>query len=808
LLFDKQCVIIYYFYRAKKKKKMNGKKCILFFQLRLHSLMKVRQNIFLFITLSLLSLSYAQEIGPVWYFGNKAGLDFNSGTPIALTNGALFSDEGCATLTDTNGQIMFYTNGNTVWNKDHVVMYNGTGLFGEVSSAQGVVIVQRPGSNTIFYIFTVHTQPIDAGYKGLRYSEVDMTLDGGLGAVTSNKNIFLATAIGEMLTIVRHSNGTDRWLAAVTYPDSKIFALLITAAGINTTPVISDGGPALPNYGWMGTMKVSPDGKKLAHSHLLSGVQLTDFDPATGVADQSITLTTDSMYGVEFSPSGKLLYTSSFNSFSNASFLKQYNLEAANIPASAVDVSLSNQTYDAGALQLATDGKIYYSRFNLLENLDVINNPDVPGTGCNYQADAVYLGGRTINSGLPSATQMRKMPTVIMADKFCLGDTTEFSLSSVVDANSITWDFDDGNFSNEVNPTHVYASIGTYTVSAAFTIGGVPQTLFKIIEILEMPTATQPPDMTVCEDENEHAVFDLSTQRATILGPLQLVDFSVGFYTSLEDAKAGVNFIAEQFTNTSNPQTIYARVTPDTANCYAITSFMLNVVKKPVLTMPDAFAFCQNGSVTITAPAGFSSYLWSTGATSQAIVVSKAGSYTVTVYMVIGGITCETVKTITVTESVKPKITHVEINDWTDANNAIVVTVSGNGNYQYSIDGINYQISPVFKELLPGKYIVYVKDIDGCGTDKQEVVLLMYPRFFTPNGDGENEVWTIKYAFFEPNIKIHIFDRYGKLINSFKGSEPGWDGLYNGYRLPATDYWFLVERNDGREHKGHFSLIR
>ncbi|RWW99644.1 T9SS type B sorting domain-containing protein [Flavobacterium cerinum] len=783
---------------------MDGKKLLSFFQTCLHSFMKVWQNAFLCLFFSCLSLSYAQEIGPVWYFGNNAGLDFNSGVPVVLTNGALVSDEGCATLTDANGQIMFYTNGNTVWNKDHVVMDNGTGLFGNVSSAQGVVIVQRPGSNTIFYVFTVDTQPVDAGYKGLRYSEVDMTLDSGLGAVTSNKNIFIATAIGEMLTIVRHSNGTDRWVAAVGYPDNKIYATLITAAGVNTTPVVSDGGPALSNYGWMGAMKVSPDGTKLAHSHLFSGVQLSDFDPATGLADNYITLTTDSMYGVEFSPSGKLLYTSSYTS----STINQYNLEAADIAASAINISPGNQIHDGGGLQLATDGKIYFCRYNLLDALDVINSPDVLGITCNYQINALYLGGKTINSGLPAATQVQKMTAVIMADKFCLSDATEFSLSSVVDANSVTWNFGDGNFSNEVNPTHVYASIGTYTVSASFTIGGVPQTLFKTIEILEMPTATQPPDMTACGDENGQAVFDLSTQRTTILGPLQLVDFSVGFYTSLEDAKAGVNFITEQYTNTSNPQTIYARVSPDAGICHAITSFILNVVRKPVLIMPDAFAFCQNSSVTITAPAGFSAYVWSTGATSQSIVVSKAGSYTITVYQVSGGITCEAVKTITVTEAAKPEITYIEINDWTDNKNSIVVTVSGSGNYEYSINGINYQTSPVFNGLLPGKYTVYVNDINNCGTDKQEVVVLMYPRFFTPNGDGKNEVWTIKAAFFEPNMKIHIFDRYGKLIYSFNGSEPGWNGEYNGHRLPSTDYWFLVERSDGREHKGHFSMIR
>lgn len=783
---------------------MNGKKYFQFFHVHRHRGMTVWHSLFLYIAFSFLSFGYGQEIGPVWYFGNNAGLDFNSGIPVALTNGALVSDEGCATLTDANGHIMFYTNGNTVWNKDHVVMYNGTGLFGNVSSAQGVVIVQKPGSNTIFYIFTAHTQPIDVNYKGFRYSEVDMTLDSGLGAVTSNKNIFIATAMGEMLTIVKHSNGTDRWVVAIGYPDNKINAVLITPSGVNTSLVVSEGGPVLADYGWMGTMKVSPDGTKLVHSHLFSGVQLSDFDPATGISGDSETLTAESVYGVEFSPSGKLLYTSSYA----ASGIKQYNLEADDIFASAVSIPLGAPLQNMGALQLATDGKIYCSRSDFLGNLDVINNPDVLGVGCNYQSDAVYLEGKTINSGLPTATQARKMPTIIEAVKFCLGEATQFSLSSVVDANSITWDFGDGNFSNEVNPAHVYAATGTYTVSATFTIENAPQTLFKIIEILEMPTATQPPDMTACGNENEKAVFDLQTQRSIILGPLQLVDFSVGFYTSLEDAKAGVNPIPEQYTNILNPQTIYARVSPDAGICHAITSFDLQVVPKPVIDMSDAFAFCENKSVTITAPAGFSSYLWSTGATSQAIVVSTAGSYMLTVYQVVGNITCETTKTFTVTESVQPKITHIEVNDWTDNSNSITVAVSGTGNYQYSINGVNYHVSPVFTGLLPGKYTVYVKDMDDCGNDEQDVVLLMYPRFFTPNGDGINEVWNIKYAFLEPNMKIHIFDRYGKLIDSFKGNEPGWNGELNGRRLPATDYWFVAVRADGREHKGHFSMIR
>ncbi|RWW99645.1 T9SS type B sorting domain-containing protein [Flavobacterium cerinum] len=752
------------------------------------------------------SLSHGQQIGRIWYFGNSAGLDFNSGSPIALTNSAMNTIEGCATLTGPDGALMFYTNGETVWNKNHQDMVNGSGLFGQQSAVQSAVIVPKPGSNTIFYIFTVDA-PGWSGVpsKGCNYSEVDMSLDGGLGAVTVNKNIAVVTASTEQLAMVKHSNGIDFWVITHGFPGNSVHAVLVTASGVNTTPVVSSLGMNLTSlYDLLGCIKVSPAGNKLALGHHGSGMQLMDFNTTTGVASNDQTILSSFMvYGVEFSPSGKRLYVS----YTQNADLFQYNLDAADIPASAVALySADIEENYGGLLQRGPDNKVYFCMRNR-SALSVINNPDALGIACGFQYDTVSLGGKISESGLPTPTQVEQ-DLAIQVVNFCHGDTTVFSVIPAITPDTIVWDFNDGSFSNELSPSHVYAATGTYNVSATIQIQGETKIIFKTIVILETPTATKPPDMTACGDENGQAVFDLKTQRATILGPLQLIDFTVGFYTSIEDARAGINFIPEQYTNISNPQTIYARVSPDAGICHAITSFQLNVVSKPVITMPNAFAFCQNSSVTITAPAGFSSYLWSTGATSQAIVVSKAGSYTVTVYEVTGGTTCEATKTITVTESLKPKITHIEVNDWTDNNNSIVITVSGGGNYEYSIDGINYQASSVFTKLLPGKYTVYVKDMNDCGTDKQEVVLLMYPRFFTPNGDGVNELWTIKYAFFEPNIKVHIFDRYGKLVHSFKGSEPGWNGELNGYRLPSTDYWFVVYRGNGKEYKGHFSLMR
>ncbi len=114
----------------------------------------------------------------------------------------------------------------------------------------------------------------------------------------------------------------------------------------------------------------------------------------------------------------------------------------------------------------------------------------------------------------------------------------------------------------------------------------------------------------------------------------------------------------------------------------------------------------------------------------------------------------------------------------------------------------------MFTGLAHGLYKVFVKDLYSCGMDMQEVVLLNYPNFFTPNGDGYHDKWRIEYSTLEPHLKVTIFDRYGKVITAFGASAEGWDGTYNGAQLPSTDYWFVVTREDGRELKGHFSMLR
>jgi gliding motility-associated-like protein len=252
---------------------------------------------------------------------------------------------------------------------------------------------------------------------------------------------------------------------------------------------------------------------------------------------------------------------------------------------------------------------------------------------------------------------------------------------------------------------------------------------------------------------------------------------------------------------------IYVRINTNNP-CYAIAELKLNLISKPVIPIQDIVPICENNSITIDAGSGFSSYLWSTGATSQAIIVSKPGDFSVIVTANYDAISCSNTKNFTVKNSTVASITKIETKDWTDNENIITVFVTGQGNYEYTIDGINYQDSNQFLTLHSGEYTVTVKDKNGCGIDTEEVYLLMYPKFFTPNGDGYNDTWKIKFSDVETGLTVKILDRYGKFIKELPTNTDSWDGTYNGYQLPATDYWFIVTRTNGKEYKGHFSLKR
>lgn len=141
-------------------------------------------------------------------------------------------------------------------------------------------------------------------------------------------------------------------------------------------------------------------------------------------------------------------------------------------------------------------------------------------------------------------------------------------------------------------------------------------------------------------------------------------------------------------------------------------------------------------------------------------------------------------------------------------NNSLEVIVNSNADYQYSLDGLQYQHSPIFDHLSGGDYTIYVREINGCGILQESVTILDFPKFFTPNNDGFHDVWTLKGSTTKV-YDLYIHDRYGKLLKQIRTSgKAGWDGTYRGENLPSDDYWFKVVFEDGFVKTGHFTLKR
>jgi len=227
------------------------------------------------------SSAIAQKDFNVWHFGTNAGIDFNSGGPVAISGGVINSLEGCASICNSaTGQLLMYTDGATIRNRNHVVMPNGTGLVGNNGTTQTALIVPKPGSATLFYVFTLPP----SSSSSYSYSIVDMTLAGGFGdVVATSKNIAISTGNTEKQTAIRHSNGSDWWIITHVEGSNVFRAYLLTAAGLNTTPIVSTVGTVINVSGSVGYMVGNNAGNKICATNYVSGtVDVLDFNKTTG----------------------------------------------------------------------------------------------------------------------------------------------------------------------------------------------------------------------------------------------------------------------------------------------------------------------------------------------------------------------------------------------------------------------------------------------------------------------------------------------------------------------------------------------
>ena len=549
---------------------------------------------FLFFT----SFVFSQQEASNWYFGRYAGIKFNpDGSVTALTDGQLNTNEGCASLSNSNGDLLFYTDGTTVWNKNHQVMQNGTGLMGSWSSTQSATIVSKPGSSNLFYVFTLD---YEINPNGFRYSVIDINLDGGLGGVTIEKNVLIYTPSDEKISIVKHKNGVDFWIVTHGWNSNTFYSYLLTSSGLGSAPVASNAGLVISGTKevW-GYMKISPDGSKLAMAHVFTGCQLFDFDNATGVVfNPKVIYTTRGAYGLEFSPNSSLLYVSSFNPAPSPLVLMQYDLSSSPIKGiTLVDFVPES----AAALQLGPNGKIYVA--DLGEQLGVINNPNNLGTGCNIKMRSVFVGRRS-NYGLPQFNSTFFYKTSFTAENLCLGSSTKFTTSTnLTNITSASWDFGDGSSSTDINPVHSYASSGSYKVRVTLVSSAGTSNENQDIIISAVPTATKPQDILICDDNNDGLnSFDLTTQNTAILNGQNPNLYTITYFANATDYANNIAIASpNNYVNTLayQQQTIIAEVSNKAnGSCRTMTSFDIDVfdAPKPSTVIPK-MSSCDNTSV-------------------------------------------------------------------------------------------------------------------------------------------------------------------------------------------------------------------
>jgi hypothetical protein len=276
--------------------------------------------VFVVLAVSAFDASAQSPSTSTWYFGNRAGIAFRDGGVQVLADGQMSTSEGCATVSDpTTGELLFYTDGITVWNRLHEVMPNGTGLFGDRSTAQSAIIVPAPGRPSIYYIF--NPAAISASNLGdrclcLYYSIVDLRNDAGFGDVIK-KNDLLLNDVTEHITATADCQGDGWWIITRSRSTRHFYSLHLTRLGLSTTPVVSDAGYPSTAIRGEGQMHISPNGQHLIYTSMTGRTLLYDFDGEAGkVTYRTLLFPIDAYgkhYGAAFSPNSEKVYVNVAN---------------------------------------------------------------------------------------------------------------------------------------------------------------------------------------------------------------------------------------------------------------------------------------------------------------------------------------------------------------------------------------------------------------------------------------------------------------------------------------------------------------
>lgn len=704
------------------------------------------RNVIILIAGLLLAQDSFSQQNNIWYFGRRAGLDFNTNgsipIPAVLDDGAMDTNEGCSSICGSDGKLLFYSNGVTVYNRLHQVMLNGDGLMGNISSVQACIIVPVPGNDSIFYIFT--TDAIENSFaNGYTYSIININRDNGKGEVIT-KNISLFPSCSERLVAARHANGTDVWVITNDNNSNIFRAWLVNCGGLQPTPIISAAGLVMDQHFSTnnGMLKVSPDAKQICQTHFPEPdvialtpnfCQLFDFDNASGVISNArqIILPGTRIVSCEYSTNSQLLYLTDPNSKKMEQVEARLATPAA-IIASRISIPTGNSSYYG--IQLGPDGKIYLAGIGV--TLGTINRPDVKGTGCNYVNDQITLSPGSSFLSLPAyINDLSANPTngftYSILDS-CAGRVQFNGITSMSGTITWEWDFGDGNTATGQNPIHTFfPSNQSYTVKVKIKS-------FSGCGYIEKSKVLFPGGLAAS------AAFDFVS-------------------------KCDSGYV--RFTNLS---TIY----PDTATVRYVWNFddgNTSTVLNPVHTFTTAGVYDIRLDVITSTPC-------------------LNRSVTRTINLEVLNIQAPADQEIDAGQSVSLNVT--------GGGNSFVWTPAK----WLSDDSIPNPISTPGDNVT---YKVVVRNDAGC-VDSDYVSIkvrplpgIYMPTGFTPNNDGLNDrikpIITKEFTL----QRFVIFNRWGQKIFETSEKGIGWNGMLNGVTQDAGVYAWVINATDTRNNKKH-----
>ena len=454
-----------------------------------------------------------------WRFGWDAGLDFNVSPPIPVSGSSMVSYFSSASISDSLGNLLFYSNGGSIWNKNNQLMSNGTGLYGNILS-QPAYVVKSLNDDSTYFLFTNGEFGIFPTMQGLFYSVINIHLNGGLGDIVSGmKNIPVpgGDSVAGWMSGTRHRNNRDAWVVARAVNPNVYLAYQVSSSGINITPVISPSlvhATAIYPQTYCGSVNFTQDGKKLITSYPNDLIyEICDFNNETGVVTPLFKFQTKYRNKEfiasdnEFSLNARFVYlfttcdSTWFYGFP-LSILFQFDAtlkDSTNFMKSGIIIdSIFVENY--GGMELGPDGKIYCAKVNM-DSLGVIQNPNLQGTSCDFQRNVISL---TANTGYALPQFLQKYKAYIHHSDLCQYDSVSFSGDIWPPADSIHWDFGDpssglSNFSNQATPAHIYSNTGTYIVELFVRHNDSrTDTSWQSITILPGVDTELGPNRTVC----------------------------------------------------------------------------------------------------------------------------------------------------------------------------------------------------------------------------------------------------------------------------------------------------------------------